>query len=189
MLAQWILEQFPDGYIGRGIDVGASDGVSVNTTWALEKAHRWTIISVEANPFFSDMLRKERAFVEMCAVSSEAKDKADFMVHEQNPESYSALKVDPRGDDPAATWSRYEVPVRTVDEILEKWEFPSLDLLAVDVEGGELDVFKGTDLKRWNPRVIVSESWEPGSAYPYLSKFGYKLVARNVDNDLYLLRG
>jgi hypothetical protein len=75
------------------------------------------------------------------------------------------------------------------DQILEKWEFPSLDVMSVDVEGGEIEVFKGTDLNRWKPKVIVSEAWEPGSAYPYLSKFGYKLVARNVDNDLYLHNG
>jgi FkbM family methyltransferase len=151
--------------------------------------HRWTIISVEANPFFKEMLLAERAFVEMCAVADEPKDKAEFFVHEQNPESYSALKVDTRGRQNGATWVRYEVPVRTVDQILEKWDFPSLDVMAVDVEGGELEVFKGTDLNRWKPKVIVSEAWEPGSSYPYLSQFGYKLVARNVDNDLYLHNG
>ena len=73
-LSQWILDQFPEGYRGYAIDVGASDGVSVNTTWALERAHAWTVLSVEANPEFRDQLIRERAWVEMCACAERGKD-------------------------------------------------------------------------------------------------------------------
>ena len=42
-LAQWIADQFEPGYIGYGIDVGASDGVSINTTFNAQTTNVLTI--------------------------------------------------------------------------------------------------------------------------------------------------
>jgi hypothetical protein len=57
----------------------------------------------------------------------------------------------------------------------------------VDVEGNEIDVLKGCDLSRWKPEMIIAESWDKGSCDEYLKVFGYKRVARNVYNDIYML--
>ena len=188
-LAQWVLDQFPAGYRGHAVDVGASDGVSVNTTFHLEKVHRWTVISVEPNPEFHPMLKRERAWVESCALSRQSSESAVFHVHNENPEAYSALRVTertdmhPQGD---ATWRDLVVTVRTVDELLHKWQFPKLDLLAVDTEGTEVDVLGGCDLRAWKPKTIIVESWDAGGHDAYLAQTGYARVGRNVHNDLYL---
>ena len=64
-----------------------------------------------------------------------------------------------------------------------------LDLLCVDTEGTELDVLKGCDIARWMPRVIVTECWDTtGPIDPYLESFGYVKSARNVHNDIFLLK-
>lgn len=189
-VAEWILAQFPDGYHGHVIDVGASDGFSVNTTFHLERAHNWTVVSVEANPNFGPLLKANRRMVEMCACAAEPADDVTFHINQDHPESFSALKI---ASHPAVRswerpdpWQKVKVKVRTVDQILAKWEFPKLDALCIDVEGGEREVMKGCDLAKWRPKVIISEAWDSGHEYPYLAPFGYKLVARSVDNDLYL---
>lgn len=198
-LSQWILDQFEPGYRGHAIDVGASDGISISTTWALEKHHLWTVISVEANPDFAKMLKEERTWVDMCACSDKQSESEEFNINQDNPEAFSALRItdhksirDPTTREQLAggtpkPWKKIQVRVETVNDLIEKWQFPKLDALCVDVEGGELEVLKGCDLDRWRPKVIVSEAWDAGREYPYLAAFGYKLVARNVMNDLYLL--
>lgn len=190
-LAQFILDQFPPGYVGWGVDVGASDGISVNTTYQLEHAHRWSILSVEPNPVYKPSLVKHRAFVEICACSDH-EGREQFHIHVENPEAFSSLRptvrmdLYPPGD---MTWKTIEVPVRTVDSLLAKWQFSHLDLLCIDTEGTELDVLKGCDLKRWHPRVIVTECWDAvGPIDPYLEGFGYKKSARNVHNDIWILK-
>ena len=190
-LSQWILDQFAREYLGWAVDVGASDGVSVNTTWALEKHHRWNVLSVEPNPDYIPQLTKERALVEQCACDCESGE-ATFHVHEQNPEAFSSLRphvrpdMHPGGD---MRWRKITVKVRTLDQLLEKWQFPRLDALCVDTEGTELDVLKGCDLARWKPKVVVTECWDRvGPIDPYLESFGYQKRARNVHNDIFVLK-
>lgn len=190
-LSQWILDQFPAGYRGHAIDVGASDGVSVNTTFVLEKAHGWTVISVEPNPAFHPYLVAQRAMVEKCALAAESKESETFHVHINNPESFSSLKPKVRNDKyptEGMSWDTLTVPVKTVDEILARWEFPKLDALCIDTEGTELDVLKGCDLAKWKPRVIVAECWdEPVEIQAMIGLLGYQRRNKSVDNHLWVL--
>ena len=65
----------------------------------------------------------------------------------------------------APTWRRahcpkasIEVPIRTLDSILDEANAPArLDFLSIDVEGHEIDVLRGFDFARWNPRLILLE--------------------------------
>jgi FkbM family methyltransferase len=189
-LSNMIRKHFPEGYLGHAIDVGASDGVSVNTTYVLEKRDRWTVLNVEPNPEYKDYLQANRAFIEMCACGAEPQDGADFHIHLDNPESFSALEVSkhslvrPRV---SAKWSTIKVPVRTVAQLLAKWDFPRLDALCVDTEGTEIDVLNGCDLERWTPRVIVVECWDKtGGVHDYLRERGYGQVDTTADNYVYL---
>jgi hypothetical protein len=51
-----------------------------------------------------------------------------------------------------------EVPVRTLDSLLDDAKAPKpIDLLSIDVEGHELDVLRGFDFARWQPRLILLE--------------------------------
>lgn len=194
-LSQYILDQFPPNYQGWGIDVGASDGISINSTYHLENAHRWTILSVEANPEFSAMLKKYRAFVEMCACSDHTGEE-DFHVNITDPEAFSALRLADRKHmdehqlankrDPVQ-FKKVKVRVDTVDALMQKWQFPQLDLLCVDTEGTELDVLRGCDIAHWKPKVIVTECWHKVSPIDvYLGDLGYKKIARNVHNDIFI---
>lgn len=197
-LSQFIHDLFPEGYRGWAVDVGASDGISINSTYVLEKAHFWTVVSAEANPAFWPMLLANRSFVERCAVSNYSGE-GTFYVNEDNPEAFSALtppdytRTYPSAGErykqptPGMQISKVRVPVKTVDEIIARWQFPRLDGLFIDTEGTEPDVLKGCDLKRWNPKVVVLECWDKMSTMDlYMESFGYKKTARNVHNDIWV---
>ena len=186
----YILHQFPDGYRGYAIDVGASDGVLVNSTFVLEHYHCWRVLSVEANPYMKDLLNQFRLFVKMCAVGSKPADGVDFHINMDNVEALSALE--PKRHHPRfihedkGRWMTVKINVRTLDQLLEESEFPRLDALCVDVEGGEADVLASMDWKKWTPRVVVVETWDRGEHDPFLIPKGYERVWRSAENDVYL---
>lgn len=199
-LSQWIADCFQEGYQGWGVDVGASDGISINTTWMLEKELHWTVISVEANPRFLKVLRQMRTFVESCACSDHVGE-AVFHINDENPEAFSSLnkpdlnrvvprlETDQEDSRPGRKWSKETVKVTTVDAIMEKWQLPKLDLLAIDTEGTELDVLKGCSLERWKPTVIVVECWEPnGPIDDYLQRRQYLKKRKQGHNYLWVRR-
>jgi FkbM family methyltransferase len=54
--------------------------------------------------------------------------------------------------------SRIEIPVKPLDCILAEHNVqPGFDLMVVDVEGFEEQVFNGIDLDRWKPRLLIVE--------------------------------
>jgi len=194
-ISSWAADLFPEGYKGHAIDVGASDGISISSTYVLEKWAGWHVLCVEANPFFKPFLKQSRMFVEMCACGAEPMDEATFYVNEVRPEAWSALQITPGFRERAKVlktkgegveWSSHKVRVDTVDRLLTKWGFPKLDVLFVDVEGHETAVLQGAALDKWKPKAMVVENWKAGFTDDYLKGFGYKRVARSVDNDFYV---
>jgi methyltransferase, FkbM family len=185
-----VAQHFPQGFRGYAIDVGASDGKYINSTYLLEHMGKWTVVSVEANPMLKPLLLENRAWVEMCACGSKPKDDVDFHVNLDNLEAFSSLipqKTHRRFKEEAGDrWEKVKVNVRTVDQLIEKWQFPRLDALFVDVEGTERDVLEGCDLAKWKPKVVVVESWDEGSHDVYLESFGYRRYAKSAENDLYV---
>lgn len=184
-LSSWIARQFPEKYQGWAIDVGASDGISVNTTYLLEHALRWNVLSIEANPAYENELRSRRAFVEICACDRERAEVGTLFINDENPEAYSSLR--PRHPDhPVGSgWSSAKIPVRTLDDLIAKWQFPRLDALCVDTEGTEGDVLASLDLSYWKPKVIVVEAWTQGSLDAALPDYE-RQAWRTADNDIYL---
>ena len=192
-LSSWIIQQFVPGFAGYVVDVGASDGISINTTFWLEKELRWNILCIEPNPIFWEKLRAHRAFVATCACDSTPGIK-EFFSFEDIPEAYSALRPSfpadfprERADGQPNGWDSFPVEVKTLDQCLEEAQFPRLDLLCVDVEGNELDVLKGLDFARWKPHALVIESWTgKDEASDYVESLGYRQIGRNVHNNLYV---
>ena len=83
------------------------------------------------------------------------------------------------------------VPIRTLDSVLEEAQAPTrFDFLSIDVEGHELEVLRGFDIARWQPRLIlledhVADLWK----HRYLHDAGYRIVRRYENNGWYVPRG
>lgn len=191
---KYIREYFPQGYVGRCIEVGGSDGITHSNTYFFEKILGWDCLVIEPQPGprFFDSCKEKRNKALNCAVASENKDDAEFTVVYCNYQNsghqqwggMSGLKVDKKlveahkelGLDPREV--KITVPTRRLDWIIENVfdeKYPTIDFITIDTEGTELDVLKSFETTRYNTKVIVVENnWEDPAIETYLTQFGWK---------------
>ena len=170
---------------GYFVDVGANEPEEGSQTWHLEK-RGWRGVLVEPQPPLAQKLKERRsAAVFACACSSP--QNAGKMLPFQVAGIFSSLNLDffvadMRKDD------IIEVPVRTLDDILEEANAPvPIDLLAIDVESHEIDVLNGLTLTRWQPRLIVIEDIVLNPRlHRLLRSRGYKWLRRTGFNSWYV---
>jgi hypothetical protein len=81
-----------------------------------------------------------------------------------------------------------KVAVRTLDSILDEAQAPMpIDFLSIDVEENEIEVMRGFDFSRWQPRLILVEEHVSGLAkHRFLKSKGYRLVRRTIFNGWYV---
>ena len=183
-----VVGTMPHGY---ACDVGAWNGVELSNTLQLEEAG-WDVLCVEANPIIAGPLTLARKLVKMVACGKGNSDSQPFTVYEVGqPGNYSAISaLHPdenrpvhRDIDPKFVFS---VPVRTLDWLLDHVKFPRLDVLTIDVEGGESDVLDGFDIARWQPKVIVLEDWYGGTHVDRMKSAGYIRMAKREINEVFI---
>ena len=63
-----------------------------------------------------------------------------------------------------------------------------IDIMSIDVEGGEIGVLKGIDLDKYEPKVMVIENvFNNPNINEYLTRFNYKLD-KQIDYNQYYVR-
>jgi FkbM family methyltransferase len=145
------------------VEVGMIDGLRFSNTLAFEE-RSWRGMCVEAHPRYVPHVRMNRPG--STVMHAAASDRSGVM----------PFHADPRGDlsslqprDEAEMKQRFgawfegyeviDVPVRTLDAMLEEAGAPGgIELISIDVEGGELGVLGGLDLDRWRPRLLLIEA-------------------------------
>ena len=185
---------------GVMVEVGAArpDFLSLSATF---RWLDWTVISVEPNPEFCALHRAQGHEVLEYACGDHDEDGVDFCVVDSGGmpdsggdisyESYSSLA---NKDSYAALAEsdldvrKIKVDLRRLDTIMRE-HAPSverIDLLAVDVEGWELEVLGGLDFETFRPRVIVVENLLRLQSYrDYMKSKGYGLWRELAPNEVY----
>ena len=140
---------------GFFVDVGAYDGVASSNTLAFEELG-WRGICIEPDPDISNQCRTKRsAFTFTCAIGTGEKLFQPFHIN-RSDRGTSGLRREPTGES-------ILVPVRELSNIIDLWNPPSLDLLSIDTEGSELEVWLSRG--RWDPKVVIIEFLtEPGGS-------------------------
>ena len=79
--------------------------------------------------------------------------------------------------------SKIKIKCSKLNSILEKNNIDSFDYLNIDVEGSEIEVIKGIDFKKFNPKLITIENndllledYFESEVYKLLIKNGYTLI-------------
>lgn len=155
------------GNIERGsfVEVGAYDGERFsNTSWLADRG--WNGVYVEPSPEYATLCRARhrlnRVQVVNCAAGVEEGEAVlmqmgslstisapTFMAYQE--QDWSKRQLEKRLEEHTAK-------IRPLDAILESTKVePGFDLLVVDVEGFEEQVFQGFDLPRWSPRMMIVE--------------------------------
>lgn len=146
------------------VEVGMIDGLRFSNTLALER-RGWRGLCVEAHPDYVGLVRHNRpnSTVIHAAASDQSAQAMPFYADPRGDLSSLVARDEEEMKRRFGHWfhgyQRVEVPVRTLDEMLEEANAPEdIELVSIDIEGGELAALRGMDLDRWRPRVLILEA-------------------------------
>lgn len=179
---------FPDNMKGIVVEVGAA-GPEVLSFTKMFRDLGWRCISIEPNPYFVKMHEDLGNEIYPYACSDYNEDDAEFHVLGEDANSmvsYSAIKV--RYEGTPKNSQVIKTKIRTLTYILEKEARLSqeIDILIVDVEGWELDVMRGFDHIKYNPKIVVLENYLNDPEYSnYMESIGYDHTESIEYNHIY----
>jgi FkbM family methyltransferase len=166
------------GYPSKGyfVEVGAYDGEFVSNTSFLAD-HGWQGLYIEPiYDFYLKCLKRHNdndVTVANVAIGLEEGEKVIF-----KGDTLSTLNEDQVSRYKEIDWAQHISFSETVcdqmrlDTLMEKMEVPkNFDILVVDVEGKESEVFKTFDLDEWKPKMLIVEledNHESFQKYPEL---------------------
>jgi FkbM family methyltransferase len=187
------------------VEVGAAhpDFLSISASY---RARGWNIVSIEPNPQFCAAHRACGHEILQYACSDEDTDNVEFFVADWHGHEYlggevsfesfsslgirgqyAALLTNIKGSKPDLTTIR--VQVRRLDTILSRHapDIREIDILAVDVEGWELNVMRGLDISKYRPKVVILENLFDDAGYvSFMKDAGYFLWRHLEPNDVYV---
>jgi FkbM family methyltransferase len=177
---------------GRFIEVGAFDGYSFSATYALE-CLGWTGLLIEPIPEAAQRCRERRRHsrVVHAALGAEAGGETRFMVTEDEHGgmlSYAAGVIPHKKRIEKSASRAITVPVTTLDALLEEHE-GGIDAAVIDVEGSEVPLLRGFDLRRHRPKLLLIEDNARGDRTPvseYMAAMPYTQVATLKVNRVYV---
>lgn len=169
---------------GYFVEIGANDPQRWSQTFHLEKLG-WTGVLVEPQPDLADLLRQQRK-ANVYAVACSAPEAGKVMTLH-----LAGIFTSLDSNRAVGCKGTIDVPVRTVDEILTESRAPSpIDFLAIDVEGHEIEVLRGFDFARWQPRLILIEDIVLNMRlHRFMQAHGYKWIRRTDINSWYVPAG
>jgi len=149
---------------GFYVDVGAADPVNLSVTkWFYDLG--WSGINLEPNKQLFDRLMADRPrdINLECGVGAVASEALFF-----EPDVGELSSFDTRAQQSAKSsgmqGSTRPVPVVPLTDLLNQHsEGRDIDFLKIDVEGWELEVIKGLDLRQYRPVVLIIEATAPRS--------------------------
>ena len=184
-----------DGYF---VELGANDGITQSNTKHFELFKGWHGVLIEPSPKQFKRLKKFRKSKNLfyncaCVAFDFPKTTIELMYS-----NLMSVALEGRNDihDPIAhaiageihsdkekTFT-FQVEARTLQSILDESKSPKLiDLLSLDVEGGELEVLGGIDFDRTNFRYIVIETRSINEVRLFLSDKNYKEITQLTHHD------
>lgn len=182
---EWIVRDFfGDKRNGVFVDVGANDHQRFSNTYYLETVLGWSGIAIEPQSKFAEQYRRHRprTIFEALFVS----DQSDREVVLNVPENGLIASADTefaRTGGKATT----PVPVRTstLDDILDRAGFSSVDFVTMDIELAEPAALRGFSIERFRPALVCVESHPEvrQQILDYFAAHGYTVVGKYLRAD------
>ncbi len=149
---------------GEFVEVGAYDGHLASNTWGLARAG-WKGLYVEPVPEYAEMCRKNHSGHPRVTVANVAAGSEDGEIDITVAGTLSTIDGGQAAENASIgvlkrkdLTRRVRVPMRRLDSLLsEHGVHGGFDLLSVDVEGAEEQVFQGFDLAVWRPKMMIVE--------------------------------
>ncbi len=157
-----------DGFF---VEVGAANGIEFSNTYWLEHAKGWRGILIEPDPRHLIMDRRN-SIIERLAVGDRAVMSLGLT---DDPNLSGELRTAESKNPEFRALKRIDVPCLKLDYFLNKHAVDSLDLISIDTEGTEFDVWGTINLEKWRPRIAIIE----------LSTWGCRDVSGRIVKQMY----
>ena len=142
---RWIAENIVLPETGVFVELGSDDGIVCSNTYYFEQ-RGWAGLLIEPNPDVQEMLhRNRRCAIMQCAIGN-ADEPKPYFVHPCP--SNSGFNRGGR---------QVVVEVKRLDTALTEAGITQIDLLSLDTEGSELEIWNTFDHRKWNPRIVIIE--------------------------------
>lgn len=180
-LDQWLVEHLHLPEKGVIVDVGAGDGINMSNSKHFEDKG-WTAICIDADPRVKDSLPKNRKHGYSKLVSNK-QERQTFYMNADTPDISGIIKTEGNKDKTTEI-----VPVK-LESILTKEKIGKIDILSIDTEGSEIDVFESMDWDKHKPKYLVIEFDTQGvvnlEIEPYFKSKGYRPIAIHGPNMIF----
>jgi len=146
------------------VEVGAYDGVLVSNTWGLAE-RGWRGLLIEPVPHLADLCRENYAHRERVSVIQAAIGRTDSRITLHLGDVFTTANADLLDEFGSISWAASSLTSQNIsvdclplDRVLrENGVLQNFDLLVVDVEGFETEIFAGFDLDVWRPKMLIVE--------------------------------
>lgn len=190
---------------GLFVEIGAHDGKETSNTWNLAK-NGWRGYYVEPVSEYAERCKlnhsnNSRISTHRIAIS----DKSGHKMRIEKGNGLSTGKTEVHKEYSNLTWAKRSltkefeiVETMTLNLFLQENKVPiNFDLLVIDVEGYEIEVFDGFDLEKWSPKIMIVELSDlhpdliymrnaMASLYLHILKSGYKVVYKDSINTVFV---
>jgi len=199
-LAEKILGFFTKKDLRNGffIEAGANNGLWQSNTYYLEEILGWNGLLVEPNPTSFQQCQIHRSSSNNLLIHSALvdleyeKEYIEGYFSETDYENTLMAQVGDAAilDHQKKRWGEKEllkVPATSLSNILDENNIEKIDFFSLDVEGYELKVLNGINIKKHRPTYVCVEVWDN---YPtrdevldFFPKNGYNLVEKMTKQD------
>lgn len=190
----YLRQYFPDySYKGVCIDIGAFEPIRISNTYHFEK-NGWDVYCFEANTNGIPLLKQYRKNVFNYAIYDEDKDAVTFNIVESNgwTAGFSAIelcdKISKKFASKNKIITQIIVPQRKLNTIMnnELNTVGNIDIISIDIEGGEQKCLNGFDLIKYAPKIVLIENISADKIIKeYLEKHNYILDQTISYNQIY----
>jgi FkbM family methyltransferase len=180
---QAVVGDYFRGTIGVFVEVGAYQPIEYSQTYHLEQLG-WSGILIEPLAEHAQALRtsrRARVFEVACGAPEHHGASMPIRVSGglstfRNTRNRSLLSSETRS-----------IRMVTLDSILGSAGIEKIDLLSIDVEGIEVEVLRGFDIRRFQPRLVLLEDMAHDfKRHRFMRAHGYKRVRRTGNNSWYV---
>jgi hypothetical protein len=194
----FILSEYTQSF-GYAIEVGGADGINGSPTKCLEDKG-WKTLLIEPNPQLCAKAKEVRPYVYQYAAGEVNEDGVGMTIYTLdggNQTALSGLRPDTKLIEQHQHMIKDQhlelVNKRTLNVLVYEWgrelgiEIPNIDFVSIDTEGTELDVMKGFNVKKYQPKIIALENNFEDYNYRR-TMFGYRYILYNRIgvNDYYI---